>query len=56
MCLLRATNAWVQTKDKDGRVGPRERLVVIRTTDQDPRIWFTLSNAPADVPLAKPAA
>jgi SRSO17 transposase len=48
-----ATEAWVQTKDEDGRVGPRERLVVIRTTDREPRTWYTLSNAPADVPLAK---
>ena len=48
-----AVEAWVQTKDEDGRVGPRERLVVIRTTDREPRTWYTLSNAPADVPLAK---
>jgi SRSO17 transposase len=48
-----AAEAWVQTKDEDGRVGPRERLVVIRTVDREPRVWYTLSNAPAAVPLAK---
>jgi SRSO17 transposase len=48
-----AAEAWVQTRDEDGRVGPRERLVVIRTVDQEPRVWYTLSNAPAPVPLAK---
>jgi SRSO17 transposase len=51
-----ATEVWVQTKDEDGRVGPRERLVVIRTTDREPQTWYTLSNAPADVPLAKVVA
>ena len=44
-----ATEAWVQTRDEDGRVGPRERLVVIRTVDQEPRVWYALSNAPAAV-------
>jgi SRSO17 transposase len=48
-----AAEAWVQTKDEDGCVGPRERLVVIRTIDREPRVWYTLSNAPAAVPLAK---
>jgi len=48
-----AAEAWVQTKDEDGRVGPRERLVVIRTADREPRVWYTLSNAPALVPLAQ---
>lgn len=51
-----ALEAWVQTKDPDGRVGPRERLVVIRTVDQEPRVWYTLSNAPAAVPLAQVVA
>jgi SRSO17 transposase len=47
-----ALEAWVQTKDEDGRVGRRERLVVIRTVDRQPRCWYTLSNAGAEVPLA----
>jgi SRSO17 transposase len=49
--VVRATEAWVQTKDEDGQAGPRERLVVIRSVDQEPRTWYVLSNAPADVPL-----
>jgi SRSO17 transposase len=48
-----AAEAWVQTKDEDGCVGPRERLVVLRTVDQGPRSWYALSNARAEVPLAK---
>jgi SRSO17 transposase len=46
----------VQTREEEGRVGPRERLVVIRTTDREPRTWYTLSNAPADVPVTKVVA
>jgi SRSO17 transposase len=48
-----AAEAWVQTRDEGGCAGPRERLVVIRTVDREPRTWYTLSNAPAVVPLAK---
>jgi len=51
-----AAEAWVQTKDEDGGVGPRERLVVIRTTDREPQTWYTLSNTSADVPLVKVVA
>jgi SRSO17 transposase len=51
-----AAEAWVQTKDEDGCVGPRERLVVIRTTDREPQTWYTLSNTSADVPLLKVVA
>jgi SRSO17 transposase len=36
--------ATVQTKDEDGRVGPRERLAVLRSCEQKPRTWYTLSN------------
>lgn len=51
--VVRALEAWVQTKDEEGRVGGRERLVIIRTVDQEPRCWYTLSNAPAEIPLSK---
>jgi SRSO17 transposase len=37
--------ATVQTKDEDGRVGPSERLAVIRSCEKQPRTWFVLSNA-----------
>lgn len=47
-----ALEAWVQTKDEDGRVGPRERLVVIRTVAGEPRCWYTLSNAPDEIAVA----
>jgi SRSO17 transposase len=51
--VLWAAEAWVQAKDEDGCIGPRERLVVLRTVDREPRSWFALSGAPAGVPLAK---
>jgi SRSO17 transposase len=54
--VVRALEAWVQTKDEDGHVGPRERLLVIRTVDREPQAWYVLSNAPAAVPLAEPVA
>jgi SRSO17 transposase len=49
--VVRAVEAWVQTKDEEGRLGPRERLVVIRSVATEPRVWYTLSNARADVAL-----
>jgi SRSO17 transposase len=50
--VVRAAEAWVQTRDEDGCVGPRERLVVIRSVASEPRVWYTLSNARAEVALA----
>jgi SRSO17 transposase len=54
--VVRALEAWVQTRDEDGRAGPRERLVVIRSVAAEPRVWYTLSNARAEVPLVRVAA
>ncbi len=54
--VLWAVEAWVQTKDEDGCAGPRERLVVLRTVDRESQSWYTLSNAPAQEPLAQLAA
>jgi SRSO17 transposase len=51
--VVRALEAWVQTKDEDGCVGRRERLVVIRTVDGISQTWYTLSNASVEVPLAR---
>jgi SRSO17 transposase len=48
-----AAEAWVQAKDEGGGIGPRERLVVLRTADREPRSWYTLAHAPPEVPLAK---
>jgi SRSO17 transposase len=49
---VKALQQWVQTKEEDGRVGGRERLVVIKTCEKKPQIWYTLSNGLAEVPLA----
>jgi SRSO17 transposase len=51
-----ALEAWVQTRDEDGCVGPRERLVVLRSVATEPQVWYTLSNAPAAVGLGRVAA
>jgi SRSO17 transposase len=47
-----ALSQRVQAKDEDGRVGPGERLTVIKTCEKKPQVWYTLSNAPGEVPLA----
>jgi SRSO17 transposase len=49
---VRALQQRVQTKDEGGRVGPRERLVVIQSRARQPQTWYALSNAPKEVPLA----
>ena len=54
--VVRALEAWVQTKDEGGCVGPRERVVVIRALDREPRAWYVLTNARADVPLPQVVA
>src|SRR5205823_2915803 len=42
---LRVLLATVQARDEDGRVGARERLVVLRSCEATPRTWYALSNA-----------
>jgi len=54
--VVRAAEAWVQTKDEGGGVGPRERLVVIRSVASTPRVWYTLSNARVEVGLVRVVA
>ncbi len=45
---VQALSTRVQTRDANKRTGPEERLVVIRTLDQEPKVHYTLSNATAD--------
>jgi SRSO17 transposase len=48
---VEAAQTWVETFE-GSRVGPQERLVVIRTVAAaEGRTWYTLSNAPSEVPL-----
>jgi len=49
---VEAVGTRVRTKYEQ-RIGPEERLVVIRSVEDRPRVWYTLSNAPSDVPLAE---
>ena len=52
--LVEATQTQVQTLDNNRRVGEEERLVVIRTVNnQEAKSWWTLSNAEEKVPLAE---
>ena len=37
--------ATVQTKEEGGRVGPRERVAVLKSCEKKPRTWYVLSNA-----------
>ncbi len=52
--VVRALDARVQAKDEDGRPGMAERLVIIRTVDRAPQVWYTLSNGRSGVPLEMP--
>lgn len=47
--VVRVLEAWVQAKDEDGGSGPRERVVVIRTIDRAPQVWYALSNGREEV-------
>jgi len=51
--VVKILEGRVQTRDDDGRPGTVERLVVIRTVDQEPQTWYTLSNADPAKPTAK---
>jgi SRSO17 transposase len=48
-----AEAAHAQTRDENRRIGPVERLVVIRSTEAEAKTWYTLSNAAAEVPRAE---
>jgi SRSO17 transposase len=54
--VVRVLEASVQAKDEDGRLGRRERLVVIRTVAGEAQVWYTLSNARAEVPVERVVA
>jgi len=45
---VRTLKRRVQTKDDEGRVGPAETLVVIRSLGAEGQTWYTLSNARRD--------
>jgi SRSO17 transposase len=50
---VEAEAAGTRVRTKYGRkVGPEERLVVIRSVEEAPRAWYTLSNAPSEEPLS----
>jgi SRSO17 transposase len=49
---VQALETWVQTRDEQRRLGPAERLVVMRTITGEARVWYTLSNA-CDVRLPR---
>jgi SRSO17 transposase len=54
--IVEALDAWVETYEDHTRVGPRERLCVIRTVDNPEfKTWYTLSNADKKVSLEEVA-
>jgi SRSO17 transposase len=51
---LRVDAMQVRVRTKaDRRIGPKERLVVMRTVEAKPRIHYSLSNAGPEVPLVE---
>jgi len=52
---VRVLETWVQTRTEKGCPGAIERLVVMRTIDCESQTWYTLSNAPAEIPVQKVA-
>jgi SRSO17 transposase len=50
---VKALPQRVQAREEGGRVGPSERLVVVKTCEKQPRTWYTLSNARREVPLVQ---
>jgi SRSO17 transposase len=52
--VVEAAESMVETFEDHTRVGAEERFCVIRTVDNpEPKTWYTLSNAGAEVPLAR---
>jgi SRSO17 transposase len=52
--VVEAVETWVETFEEHTRVGPEERLCVIRTVDNpEPKTWYTLSDAPEEVALSQ---
>ena len=50
---VKAIETMVQAKDEEGKAGPRERLVVIRSLEAKPQTWYTLSSAKQGESLAE---
>ncbi len=48
---VKAIKRRVQTKDAEGRVGPTETALVVRTLDKESHTYYALSNASRDVEL-----
>jgi SRSO17 transposase len=49
---VQALSRRVQTRDPNRRTGPEERLIVIRTIEAQPKVYYALSNALTE-PLAE---
>jgi SRSO17 transposase len=48
---VRVLQQLMQTKDEKRRNGPTERVVVIKTLEEKPQVWYTVSNAAKEVPV-----
>src|ERR1043165_9504736 len=48
---VRVLQQMMQTKDEEQRIGLTERVVVIKTVEGKPQVWYTVSNASQDVPV-----
>ena len=50
---VRVLQQVMPTKDEEQRLGPTDRVVVIKTVEAQPQVWYTVSNAVKDVPVAE---
>lgn len=50
---VQALKRRVQTKDEEGRVGPGETALVVRTLGKEPRTYYALSNGSREEELAE---
>jgi SRSO17 transposase len=48
---VRVLQQVMQTRDEERRIGPKDRVVVIKTLEEKPQVWYTVSNAPKEVPV-----
>lgn len=51
--VVQAAEVLAQTRDSDGNIGKIERMVVIRTLDHEPEVWYATSNASVMIPLGE---
>jgi SRSO17 transposase len=52
---VRVLQQLMETKDDQRRLGPKDRVVVIKTLEEKPQVWYTVSNAAKEIPVQEVA-